>query len=98
MRIDTKEHGNKVDDEIISELRRSRFVVADFTCGTSGARGGVYYEAGFAHGLGTPVIFTCHADCIEHVHFDTRQYNHILWTSPSELRDKLNRRIRATIV
>jgi hypothetical protein len=35
MRIDAKEHGNKIDDEIIAEIRRSRFVVADFTCPTT---------------------------------------------------------------
>ncbi len=51
VRIDQKEHLNKIDDEIIAEIRRSRFVVADFTQGDDGARGGVYYEAGFAHGL-----------------------------------------------
>ena len=33
LRIDRKEHVNKIDDEIIAELRRSRFVVADFTQG-----------------------------------------------------------------
>ena len=51
MRIDQKEHANKIDDEIIAEIRRSRFIVADFSHGGDGARGGVYYEAGFAHGL-----------------------------------------------
>ena len=47
VRVDKKEHVNKIDDEIIAEIRRSRFVVADFTHGARGARGGVYYEAGF---------------------------------------------------
>ncbi|MDE0347134.1 MAG: hypothetical protein OXI66_15350, partial [Boseongicola sp.] len=51
VRIDRKEHVNKIDDEIVAEIRRARFVVADFTHGDTGARGGVYYEAGFAHGL-----------------------------------------------
>ena len=59
LRIDQKEHINKIDDEIIAEIRRSRFLVADFTQGADGARGGVYYEAGFAHGLNLSVIFTC---------------------------------------
>ena len=31
MRISDKEHTNKVDDEIIAEIRRSAFLVADFT-------------------------------------------------------------------
>jgi hypothetical protein len=51
-RIDLKEHANKICDEIVAEIRRSRFVVADFTK----HRGGVYFEAGFAQGLGLPVI------------------------------------------
>ena len=97
LRIDRKEHVNKIDDEIIAELRRSRFVVADFTQGEDGARGGVYYEAGFAHGLDLPVIFTCREDAVEQLHFDTAHYNHIVWTTPEELREKLKTRILAII-
>jgi hypothetical protein len=97
MRIDRKQHNNKIDDEIIAEIRRSRFLVADFTHGEAGARGGVYYEAGFAHGLSIPVIFTIRADMIGQTHFDTRQYSHILWTEPLDLRKQLADRISATI-
>lgn len=105
MRIDQKEHNNKIDDEIIAEIRRSRFLVADFTCGlietggtpTAIPRGGVYYEAGFAQGLGIPVIWCCREDHIEHVHFDTRQFNHITWSTPQDLREKLRNRIGAVI-
>ena len=76
MRIDKKEHSNRIDDEIIAEIRRARFIVADLTHdNNSGVRGGVYYEAGFAHGLGIPVIFTCREDCSNNTHFDIRQYN-----------------------
>lgn len=97
VRIDGTEHNDKIDDRIIAQIRRSRFVVADFTQGMTGARGGVYYEAGFAHGLNLPVIFTCRKDLIESVHFDTRQYNHITWESVAELRSRLAERISATI-
>ncbi len=97
LRIDRTEHINKIDDEIIRELRRSRFVVADFTSGEGGARGSVYYEAGFARGLGIPVISTCRRDKLSDVHFDTRQYAHITWDSPIELRDALEARIGAVI-
>lgn len=104
-RIDQKEHANKIDDEIIAEIRRSRFVVADFTCGVvtdeSGAvgvpRGGVYYEAGFAQGLGMPVIWTVRQDQIGLVHFDTRQFNHIAWSDPEDLRIRLSRRVAAVL-
>lgn len=106
VRIDQIEHTDRIDDRIIDEIRRSRFVVADFTHGINGtnyppekcgARGGVYYEAGYAHGLGIDVIFTCRKDLMQHVHFDTRQYNHIVWESPYELRDALTARIAAVI-
>ena len=97
VRIDEKEHVNRIDDEIIAEIRRSRFVVADFTHGTDGARGGVYYEAGFAHGLKIPVIFSCRKQEFESVHFDTRQYNHIVWDTPKDLRERLVNRIAAVV-
>ena len=96
-RIDRKEHINKIDDEIIAEIRRSRFLVADFTHGKDGARGGVYYEAGFARGLGLPVIFACREDVLDTLHFDTNHYNHIVWTDPVDLRGKLKNRILAVI-
>ena len=97
LRIDQKEHVNKIEDEIVAEIRRSRFVIADFTHGEHGVRGGVYYEAGFAHGLGLDVILTCHEDRFHEVHFDTNHYNHIVWTSPGDLREKLKSRILAVI-
>ena len=103
VRIDLKEHTNKIDDEIIAEIRRARFVVADFTHGKiddsdlpiakRGARGGVYYEAGFARGLGIKVIFTCRNDQFDDLHFDTRQYNHISWNTPEKLKKALKHRI-----
>ena len=97
MRIDRKPDVNKIDDEIIAEIRRSRFLVADFTHGEDGARGGVYYEAGFAYGLGIPVIYTCREGSIDEVHFDTRQYHHTTWSSPEGLREDLKNRILALI-
>ena len=99
VRIDKAEFNDRIDEEIIAEIRRSRFLVADFTQDGDRARGGVYYEAGFAHGLGLPVIFTCRKDVIDDglIHFDTRQYNHIAWETPEELRKRLAERIAATI-
>ena len=97
LRIDQKEHVNKIDDEIIAEIRRSRFVIADFTQGDSGARGSVYYEAGFAHGLGLKVIFACRKDKVKDLHFDTSHFNHLVWTKPEELRRSLELRILRVI-
>ena len=97
LRIDNKQHVNKIDDEIISEIRRSRFLVADFTCEPEKPRGGVYFEAGFAMALGIPVIWTCKESSIADLHFDTRQYNHIAWDEPTDLYNKLKARIGAVI-
>ncbi len=93
IRIDSKQHNGKIDDEIMASIRASRFVVADFT----GNRGGVYYEAGFAHGLGLPVIFMCREG--DELHFDVRQYNCIFW-KPDELveaEERVKNRILATL-
>jgi hypothetical protein len=81
------------DDEIISQIRKSRFLVADFT----GHRGGVYFEARFAMGLGMPVFWTCRKDDLPHLHFDIRQYNCIDWADPADLAVRLRRRIEAVI-
>jgi nucleoside 2-deoxyribosyltransferase len=94
-RIDRKHHNNKIDDEIIADIRRSKFVVADFT----GHRGGVYFEAGFAKGLGLEVIWLCRKSDFKELHFDTRQYAHIDWEEQNlpELTVNLKNRIEATI-
>lgn len=92
-RVDRKEHNNRIDDEIIAEIRSCAFVVADFT----GHRGGVYFEAGYARGLGKPVISMVREDHLKDVHFDTRQYSHIVWRAPDDLMIALRNRILATI-
>jgi len=92
LRIDKEEHNEKICDKIIAGIRESGLLVADFT----GQRGGVYFEAGFAKGLGIPVIWTCRKDNSENLHFDTRQYNHIIWEKPEDLKEQLINRIRAT--
>src|SRR4030043_1621666 len=61
VKIDNVEHVNDINDEIIAQIRRSRFMVCDLT----GYRGGVYFEAGFANGLGLEVIYTCRKDWVK---------------------------------
>ena len=79
-------------------------MVADLT----GYRGGVYWEAGFAEGLGIPVIYTCHEKWlntdkdlnIEGVHFDLNHRNMILWNEENleEFKQRLINRIGAIMV
>jgi nucleoside 2-deoxyribosyltransferase len=86
IRVDRTEHVNKIDDEIISRIRQARFVVADFT----EHKNGVYFEAGFAFGLGIPVVWMCRDEDLGKSHFDTRQYNAVVWNE-SELDDARRR-------
>jgi hypothetical protein len=89
MIIRMKEHANKIDEEIIDEIRKSTFLIADLTC----HRGGVYFEAGIAKGYGVPVIWSCRKDDLKNLHFDIRQFNCIDWRTPDELATRLKRRI-----
>lgn len=94
VRIDRKEHNNQITGEIIAAIRDAEFVIADFTAN----RGGVYYEAGFARGVGRPVIHCCRDADFDDRDFDTRLINHIKWSDPADLREKLANRIKATII
>ena len=94
VRIDRTHADDKVDDRIVAEIRRSGILVADFT----NHRGGVYFEAGLALGLGIPIVWTCRRDDFDgRTHFDTRQYQHLLWETPEELREQLVNHIAARI-
>jgi nucleoside 2-deoxyribosyltransferase len=91
IRLDKQHHNEKICDRILSEIRRSHIVVADFT----EHKAGVYFEAGFALALGKEVIWTVRENNKENTHFDTRQYNHIIWKEPADLREQLRDRIQA---
>jgi nucleoside 2-deoxyribosyltransferase len=93
VRVDAQEYNSKICDEIIADIRKAKFVVADST----NQNNGVYFEAGFAMGLGKPVIWACRKNDIKNLHFDTRQYNHIIWENEEDLYEALLRRIEATI-
>ncbi len=104
IKIDNVEHCNDINDEMIAQIRKSKFMVVDLT----GYRGGVYYEAGFAEGLGLKVIYTCHEKWlegvpemnIERVHFDINHRNIIVWNDNNleEFKTKLINRIDAVII
>jgi nucleoside 2-deoxyribosyltransferase len=95
LRIDRKEHVNRIDDEIIASIKGSRFAVCDFT----DHKNGVYFEAGFALGFGIPVIWVCKASDLGSSHFDTRQYNAVTWDDHAleDAARRLEIRIRAVV-
>lgn len=66
-----------IDNQIRAAIRTARFVVADLSDDSNGA----YFEAGFAEGLGIPVIYTCEAKkfAANGTHFDTNHMHTIPW-------------------
>jgi len=93
VRMDESKHNNRIDDEIMAQIRKSKFIVADLTKQNQG----VYFEAGFALGLGLQVIWMCEEREFENVHFDTRQYNTIIWSEANyaDAKKRLQDRIEA---
>ena len=93
-RIDEEKHNEDINFRIVAAIKRSSLLVADFT----GQRQGVYFEAGFAMGLGIPVIRCCPREDVQNLHFDTRNYHHIVWDTPDQLQRDLVEQIEATVL
>jgi len=85
-------HTSYITDRIISDINKSKFVVAEFTHNNPG----VYYEAGFAKGLGKSVFHIIDEDHTSELHFDIKQVNYKTWKEPEEIERKLYDWIGAT--
>lgn len=73
-----------IDNRLRVEIRRSRLLIADLSHHNNGA----YWEAGFAEGLGIPVIYTCKKSVLEDenqkIHFDTRNQLIVPWDTATQ--------------
>lgn len=96
-KLDDRPIAGLIDDRMRVEIRASDFVVADLSHDNLGA----YWEAGYAEGLGKPVIYTCERDKFEvtKTHFDTNHHLTIVWDSaaPEGAGHQLVATIRATL-
>jgi nucleoside 2-deoxyribosyltransferase len=86
-KLDENKKAGSIDDKLRVEIRRSKFLIADLTDGNNGA----YWEAGFAEGLGLPVIYICEKKAFENKetapHFDTNHHLIVMWEdSPDGLK------------
>ena len=92
-----KQPAGLIDDQLRVALRTSRFVIADLTHSNNGA----YWEAGFAEGLGRPVIYTCREKEWRErkTHFDTNHLVTVVWSIEKldHATEQLVARIRATL-
>lgn len=99
-RLDQNQPAGLIDDQLRVQIRTARLLICDLSHGNRGA----YWEAGFAEGLGRPVIYTCRKDVFEsenpnRPHFDTNHFVTVLW-SPGDSESaaqKLVDTIRATL-
>ncbi|MGE0626815.1 MAG: hypothetical protein AB7O43_03260 [Hyphomicrobiaceae bacterium] len=89
-RSDEIEHNEKITDMVVSGISRSDFIIADMTY----ERPNVYYELGYAHGLGKKVIMIAREGTT--LHFDIKDYNAIFYRNLTALRQKLSQRISAS--
>lgn len=86
----------RIMDKALSEIRRSRFIVVDLT----GARASVYFEAGFAHGLGIETIYVYKEQQPEKdspLDFYVRHYQCHKYKDATDLKDVLKTAISARI-
>jgi hypothetical protein len=98
-RLDENQPAGLIDDRLRVEIRQCRFLISDLTHDNAGA----YWEAGYAEGLGKPVIYTCEKSVFDDrkrgTHFDTNHHLTVLWdtASPAIAMSKLKATIRATL-
>ncbi len=95
VRLDDQPKAGIIDNRLRVEIRRSRFLMSDITHDNHGA----IWEAGFAEGLGRPVIYTCEAGKLKGKHFDIRNCQMVPWEEkkPEDAADMLKATIRNTL-
>jgi len=82
-KVDQIEFVGPIIDKIYDSIKNSRIVLAEL----STPNVNVYYELGYAHALGKPTILI--TKDISASPFDIRGYNHIVYSSIRDLRNKL---------
>ncbi|MFC7477934.1 hypothetical protein ACFQS7_26545 [Dankookia sp. GCM10030260] len=83
-----------VTEAVLSQIRESQLLVADYTR----ADGAVPFVAGFALGLGIPVVSTCRVDqAVDLRAGDRRSQDMLRWERPEDLAAGLAARIVATL-
>ncbi len=88
-----------IDNIMRAQIRGAAFVIADLSHDNLGA----YWEAGYAEGLGKPVIYICERRKFEdkdrQPHFDTNHCTTVLWSrdDPDQFRRELIATLRRSL-
>ena len=82
-----------IDNIMRNQIQDSAFVIVDLTHDNSGA----YWEAGYAEGLGKPVIYICQKTKFDDAktHFDTNHCTTVLWSVEED--NSFRRQLIATL-
>ena len=83
-----------IDNLMVTTIRDARFVIADLTHDNRGA----YWEAGYAEGLGKPVVYICSKEKFNDgkgTHFDTNHYTTVQWSTDDV--DSFGQELTATL-
>lgn len=95
--MDEFQTNNWIMPEIFYQIKICDFMVADFSIECAG----VYYEAGYALALNKPVIHSFDETTAEsnnqRLHFDISQKSTVMYKNLNDLKERLARRIIATI-
>jgi hypothetical protein len=88
-RIDEPQSNERITDRILESIGKAEYVIVDLT----NSRPNVFYEAGYAHGLGKIPIYIAREGT--HLEFDLKDYPVIFFGGFRQLKDRLEARLRA---
>jgi len=87
-RVDEPHSNERITDRILESIRKAEFVIVDLT----GSRPNVFYEAGYAQGIGKTPIYVARDGTP--LAFDLKDYPVIFFRNMKELKDRLEGRLR----
>ncbi|MGF1462131.1 MAG: hypothetical protein ACFB2Z_03010 [Maricaulaceae bacterium] len=95
LRLDDVERAGIIDNIMRVQIRNSTVLISDLTDGNNGA----YWEAGYAEGLGKPVLYICEEKVFNEnkTHFDTNHCTTVVWNADINQNDKFVKRMIATV-
>jgi hypothetical protein len=88
-RIDEEQSNEKITDRILEAIKKARFVIVDLTK----ERPNVFFEAGYAHGIGKIPIYIAREGTT--FHFDVKDYPIITFKNMTKLKEELVKRLNA---
>jgi hypothetical protein len=91
VRVDDIQTNERITDRILNYLDKAEFVVADLTH----SRPNVFFEAGYAHGIGKIPIYVARAGTT--IEFDIKDYPVIFFKNLTELRERLSNRLKTLV-